>query len=523
MNNGNEKPYRQKTWRTMFHLVSALFVIICSTSVVMIHFMQKKNEITFNDMNELAATGTNQKSYMDDPSLALSNPSNFDDARSVADKSYLVMKTGASTMTERITAHKNTTFKWFPFFSVYGDYDTEILGIEIVNTLGYYSADVMNRKELEIYKARQISLVDHWGWFSEDLVVPEPKLSPKIRRQNARRPIKYASAQLSKFKTIPALGHAWSQDNSKDWYVLLNDNVIFLPSVLAAATAGKNPKDILLLGKNVGMEYNVLSENSAIILSRGAMSTLFGFTAQSISDEVNESFEAAQQSKIGDGIIENRLKSKTSKNFMKFADIHNGIGLFQGNFISATVCHATNWCSPVGVLTFISVWELKEMAAWYDNLMRLGGFKYIPLYYDLYRDFILPHAVYEISSWQVNYDNVDGSIAPSVRKDGKSLAAKSVQNCRDECENDPSCLMYAYREGTICELFLDAVISGYAYNDHILGCSKSNSIVGYITSRIVGLRADAVCDPLIIDENIDTSKSEGWHFRELVTDSSKKN
>lgn len=429
------------------------------------------------------------------PQLALNDYADVRDLRALAKNSYLLMQSDSDRLFVRIPAHLDTTFKWFPTYDVFGKYETSLLGVNVIDILSYYPQELLLDPALEPWRLRRQANLEQWGWQSKNL-------------HGAHADSQHSSDSLSNLYVVPALAYAWSKDSSKEWYVFIKDDRIFTPSALVGATDEHNPDDVIYIGRTHGEDGNAGGdEGAAVVLSRGAMRALFGATSESILEEVRASFETAKSSQSLDAVVERRLHAKAQGEF------NFNPSSFQCSTVAAAIARFDGWCAPLGTFRFENVWDLKRVGEWYNSLVHYAGRQYTPLYYDFYRDFIMPHAIAEINGWDAYADSLENF--SNSRVFGRAeKPSHSAAECRDACDGNGDCYMWHFKQRRGCEHILYGVVSGMASNKYQRDFDDAESIVGYMVERIVQARGAVTCDPGMPTEG--PVRNEGWLMRSFL-------
>lgn len=401
-------------------------------------------------------------------------------AEDMAENAFIVMNTNNAFAYERIPAHLDTTFKWFKRYAVFGDFNAEINGVRVVDVLSYYPESDQDHQYLEAWRVRGIAQKEQWGWHSVNVYTFGELAAP----------------QLYKFYAIPALAYAWSLDSSRDWYVVMNDDIVFLPSSLLSATRNHDPQLISF----------ITNDSKSMILSNGAMFALFGNTSYTIRHEIHQSFATAVDSSNASIILEKRLLAKTENmnNPKTVSFVFDSIAL-QSNELVETVVRFDEWCQPVGTFQFRQVWDLRELSEWYNSLLDYapGKREYVPTYYDFYRDFVMPHVMPEKKGWSAQTWATDAFKSEVYNKD-----IQTSDECRNACQFNGNCHMWSFRAQKGCELVLDGVVAGTAFNSNKRYFDNAETVAGYMPLRILEARRAAECDP--VNKHSKPSRAEGW-------------
>lgn len=99
-----------------------------------------------------------------------------DDVVQVGRNTFVLLKTGAEVMDEKVPLHLYKTFKWFPHHEIYADVDTPVLGQPVVNIFSYLPTNVFNDRILGTVLVRYRAMDEQWGWGSNKIVVNGRKI-----------------------------------------------------------------------------------------------------------------------------------------------------------------------------------------------------------------------------------------------------------------------------------------------------------------------------------------------------------
>lgn len=412
--------------------------------------------------------------------------------RKLAHNTFLLVKTSANRVDNRMPAHFGTSFKWYRTHATYADAPLQVLGEDVVDALSYYPKDVIDQEtNLAAYKVRQVCSAEDWGWSPDMLTVQQN--SPNF--------------MLERYKSLPALAHAWFTDNSKDWYLLINDNTLFLPSTLSSAIAGHKASDVVYLGRSFGDdESSYASSGSGILLSHGAMKALFGENGELAAEAIPRSVKfAGNDAHGGDAVIAALLADRLGHSgFKKGLEYKFDAGTFQGAHITGTKVHFDRWCDPVGSFSRMRPAEFYTVDRWYQALT-LENADYRPTTFDFYQEFIQPHVADVLEGWNARY-GAEGERNRLVYLPDDP-AGSSRDACIEQCAQSERCYQWSYNKLKGCRLILDGVVAGFVRQNRD---TNDEAAMGYMVDRMLRRRRVIKCDPL--DMHGEQEKSEGWVF-----------
>lgn len=426
-----------------------------------------------------------------------------DDVAKICDKTYLLLKAGTETMESRVPVHMATTLKAFRHHQIYSDSDVPIFGQPVVNIIKYSTKALFSDSVLMVYKLRYREIVESWGWGARNIIIDGRKIGWYV----------------DIFKNIPAYAHAWSHDKSKDWYFMIDDDTFLLPSSFAAAVAGKNPDDVLIIGRNVGYNWFFAYGGSGIVLSRGAMKLMYGQGTEAARAAVDSMHDNLKSNCCGDIAVTDMLNMvannvhMTPEEYMRYVDFQDDSAIFQGGPRDELIAAFRNWCTPIGSFHHGTAASYNEIFVWAENLRKERGGNYAPTYYDFYERYIMPHVTTELIGWTA-YHNAEYGDNAVFHADSPECA--SADSCRNACENELTCMQWSYEPGSRCVLVNNGVVAGQAKNEYSPDGYGKEFVMGYMPSRIIEHRKNAslVCDPI----NTDVDKivhTEGWLYKQF--------
>lgn len=425
---------------------------------------------------------------------------------------FLMLKTGATVLWDRVPVHVYTTFTRFPNFAIYSDKESSIAGYEIIDILRNLPSDVIEHAQLEQYRLMHEMHLMNWA--------QNPKL---LKDSNAWN--------LDKFKNIPIFADAYARSPDSDWYVLMDDDSYIMTANLADFLKKYDPEEPLYYGSPAvlldpqfdGTYFN--HGGSGVVVSRGAMKRLFGpqanMSAQALIDKYSR---LALNVCCGDAVFALALAHEAGVNTTLNPEEYPWEGgRFQGSSIADFKVIPEHWCLPISSWHHLTPTDIETL--WqYEHIPSHDG---RPLYADIYRDFILPHVDEVKYNWSLDgYDMVidnETDISVFRDQDGNVInGTESWESCQKVCKLR-DCFAWTFSH-SLCGLMTVGFSRGKAVNDRLTSAAASGSnnfpVSGWNIARIRSARAAIECDPLQFDENTNTfsdnmETSEGYMLREL--------
>lgn len=442
-----------------------------------------------------------------------------------AEKTFLMLKSGATVIRNRLPAHIRSTLSRWPNHAVYADVETEICGVNVIDIFKWMPAELLERhkKYLSDYFVLRKSQEEQWMWDLDSLR-------------------KYDGWSLDRFKNIPMLAHAWlTAPEGTDWFLFMDADTYLFQRGLLKFLKSYNPNEAVYVGRAADWEteaYNLNGDyikipfahgGSGVALSRGTMEKLFGkdpYADRSQLDAVVEKSmvrgagHCCGDALVGIMLFEYLKEFTVDMPWGRFPSYDNP---FQGSTPRDIAVGPNGWCLP-----YFSWHHLtpKEVDALYDYEQRLPQDHIDVSFSQLYHDFILPFVVPERENWDAVAGHKSGfwEGRTSVVYDRNSERPENLdpmsskEDCKAACDLHADCLLWVFEDGR-CQLENGVVFRGVATNLNQKGGYKKK-VSGWMVDRIRDRRAEAPCDPLERgangEWNDDNETSEGWFVRKHV-------
>ena len=453
----------------------------------------------------------------------------------IAERTFVMLKTGAEVMWERLPIHLTTTFKRFPHHQIYCDGAGRIGDETILDCLAMLPTEFKFGGIFTEYDYRQQAIANAFNWHYQDVRVGT----------------KGMGWDMDRFKNVPMLYHAWlNAPKGMDWFVMVDDDTYMLSATLGSLLRNYDPSKpyyfgapavapgyLASVGKYVDRKK---AENpsfdeqfcwfahggSGIIMSRGVLDGIFSADAPAKNEEIVRHYtEVGTKTSWGDAVlgylIRDELNVLLNENTRgEFTDPE----VYLGKELHDTSVHVSNICQTLGSFHHIDSFQTQKIFEWEGSLVdrkpnSIGGV----LFSDYYHDFVLPYIVDVREDWdnlseEVSFENDQ----PFGENDPDLIPAESSKTCNHVCDLYVYCLQWKWSSvngQTKCSFGFNNVVVGKS-TSALSGKDSGTFISGWKPERIRKIRSTANCDPLTRDfsskgYNDDDDTMEGWYLRSL--------
>ncbi|KAF5102054.1 hypothetical protein D0Z00_000514 [Geotrichum galactomycetum] len=414
---------------------------------------------------------------------------------------FLMIKTGATVLWERLPLHLVTTLTRVPNFAIYADIAATVSGHEVIDILQNVTEKTMNHDQFSMYR-RLRHLRDTHGAVSPS----ETTLTD--------------GWNLDKFKNLPMLLDAYRRSPDSDWFIFMDADTYFMMDNLMDYLNTLDPNDSLYLGSSAMLGDTIFAHGgSGVVLSRRAMELTVG----EHPEWVTESEEHALSVCCGDYMVAYMMLKADIKVATGYDYPHVG-WKFQGNTQSSLRLHPEVWCQKV--VSFHRL-EPSDIETLWEYERFLGPERRRDIRYgDIYRDFVAPYIQEEMFGWD---SNPQGQSYTKERDEEDKKAHpdeelktprpwESVKACKQACNDKKNCLMWRYLpQEESCEIE-DVVRLGRPYFPWIKygdSLDRTDVTSGYMINRIRELRANEFECDVLYGANEEKLKNdeyyEGWY------------
>lgn len=438
-----------------------------------------------------------------------------------AEKVFLMLKSGATVVQNRIQPHLYSTLKRWPQHAVYADVEARIGGVDVIDIFKWLPQYMRENERLEDYRILEKSIEDKWMWELDGLG-------------------KYEGWALDMFKNVPMIAHAWQ--NAPDfieWYFFMDMDTYVFQRGLLDYLKQFDPDQSYYLGrpaewttgakdkKGVDQVMRFAHGGSGVALSRGAMKDLFynKNDKRRHGEIIEKNTKRAEGHCCGDALLAIMLFENANE---KTIDTPWGVEPtynqpFQGSTLRDIAVGRKGWCLPYFSWHHLTPREVDFLYEYEEKLPRNQS---AVTFDQIYHDFILPYVVPEREGWDAlgghlhgDWERKDGILYFDDSEFPENISpTASKEECRRTCVQRENCLLWVYEDQRRCQLLDGAVLRGMAANTLKKGIEKDLTS-GWMVDRIRELRANSPCDPLTRTEDgewSDTEEtSEGWFVRSL--------
>jgi hypothetical protein len=417
------------------------------------------------------------------------------------EKVFLMIKTGATVLWERLPLHLVTTLTRVPNFAIYADVAATVSGHEVIDILQNVTESTMNHDQFSMYR-RLRHLRDTHGAISPS----ETTLT--------------GGWNLDKFKNIPMLLDAYRRSPDSDWFIFMDADTYFMMDNLMDYLNTIDPNDPLYLGSSAMLGDTVFAHGgSGVVLSRKAMELTVGEHPEWVAESEKHALNVC----CGDYMVAYLMLKAGIKVASGYDYPHVG-WKFQGNTQSSLRLHPEVWCQKVVSFHHLEPSDIETL--WeYERL--LGPERRRDIRYgDIYRDFVAPYIQEEMFEWDCipqghTYTEKDDEKLKEAHSDEELVFPRpweSVKACKQSCKDTKNCLMWRYLPKEKSCKIEDAVRLGRPYFPWVKyedTLDRTGVTSGYMIDRIRELRANEFeCDVLhgASQEKLENDEyHEGWY------------
>lgn len=327
-----------------------------------------------------------------------------------ADKMFLMIKTGATVLWNRLPIHLSTTLTRVPHFGLYADFATSVGGYEVVDTLANLTETTKRDNQFRLYRDLRDMRDRH--------AISDPGHAKLT-----------GGWDLDKFKNIPMLLHAWNNAPPHvEWFVFQDADTFMMIDNLMDYLNQLNSSLPLYIGEIQYLGGAPFAHGgSGVILSRAAMELSVG----SHPEWVNSMEEHTRSVCCGDYMVAYMLKKVNVTILGLFDDKddewkpgesfesrwlrnrrrreqeedpnprefhYNRVGHKFQKFphwdLAAT---REEWCNKIVSFHHLSAMDV-ELLWEYEQTLSPERRRHIT-YSDIYRDFVAPHIEYYMPGW----------------------------------------------------------------------------------------------------------------------------
>lgn len=492
-------------------------------------------------------------SYYEDKSQYMRQPIIANYAKH-SEKMFLMMKTGATVMWNRLPIHFLTTFTRVPYFAIYSDMPASMGGYEIIDILANTTEDTKNTGAYRHYTTLQ-------KFFHEG-----------ANADPAEGVDGHDGWSLDRHKNIPMLAHGYrTAPESVEWFFFLDgDTFMFMDNLMDYLNTLDCTEPIYLGCSHWVYGQRFAHGGSGVVLSRAALDITLG-----AHPEWEWELEGWTSTVCcGDYMVAKMMERVNVT--VSHSDMHNIGRKFNDEHHWSLYAAPENWCEKVLGFHHVRPYEV-ELLWEYERSLGPERRKNI-LYADIYRDFTAPYIGEWMEEWdslacEVEYckkweeeeaekeaekerlrneetrreENKKGEDTKNEKRDyvkqyesEKPRPWWSAKHCEQACKEKKDCLNWRYLPnnnycglGTAVRLGRATHLGPLAYDELQAKLDHEHATSGYMIDRIREMRSKQECDVLYKGKNSQGSdpdtfegedRREGWMLsKKMSKDKSKQN
>ncbi|KAK9475741.1 hypothetical protein V1514DRAFT_370284 [Lipomyces japonicus] len=397
-----------------------------------------------------------------------------------ADDVFLMIKTGATVLWQRLPIHLSTTLPQLRHFALYSDAADVIAGIPVIDVLENVSSTIKQSDQFDTYRKQQDLLAQH----------------ANIELYESKAEID-GGWNLDKYKNLPMVAHAYRTMPSAKWYVFMDaDSYILWPNLMRWLKR-INHEDKLYMGSVAYLEGEPFAHGgSGVIMSHALVSSVFGGDEPDIEHKYEE---YTSWHCCGDHVLAHAFNER-------------GTGVVSGEsypYVSWRIqgeppvsvrYNKQNWCNEIVTFHHLSSHDVEKLYEFENQFDVNEAIKYA----DVYHHFIMPY-IQEgvIEEWdnlsearQYSKDREDDQENPQV------TAYNSFDDCSKKCDEWNDCLQFRFKPG-YCGLCSHVRLGTKDVNQDQTDRFKSK----WKIDRIRNMRKQSGCD------DIEKFSTEGSFFQ----------
>lgn len=431
-----------------------------------------------------------------------------------SEKLFLMVKTGATVMWQRLPIHLVTTLTRVPNFALYADTAASVGGHEVIDILQNVTEKTKDHQQFKMYRQLQ-------------------------QHRSAHGAINPASTtldggwDLDKFKNLPMLLHAYRTAPHLDWFAFMDADSYLAIDNLMDYLKKLNPEEPLYIGCPIMYGETMFNHGgSGVVLSRKALEITVGAHPEWVTDAEDHTLDVC----CGDYMVAHALlkanvsvAARTEHPFVR--------EYFQGESYQKMGFQESTWCQKVVSFHHLEASDVEVL--WeYERLIGPERRKHIT-YYDMYRDFVAPY----LHSTLLDWDNDAHEKVISKEEDEKERQEhgkdhpdeealklseprpwSSQDTCRQECANTDWCLSWRYLpKEAYCGLDGNVRLGGphFSWLKYPQKLNREGVVSGYQLDKVRDLRRRSTCDSLYKSSNeafANDPYKEGWYLRKKQQD-----
>lgn len=415
-----------------------------------------------------------------------------------ASKMFVMMKTGATVLWNRVPIHLLTTFTRVPYFALYADHPASIAGHEVIDILANTTEATKQTGAYRHYRTLQ------------DLFYSRANADP------AEGVDGHDGWSLDRHKNVPMLAHGYrTAPKDVEWFFFMDgDTYMFMDNLMGYLDTLNSSEPIYLGCSHWLYGKRFAHGGSGVVLSRAALDITLGEHPEWEWEMEEETSRVC----CGDYMVSQMMERVNVS--VSHGDMH-GIGRqFNDEHHWSLYSAPENWCERI--LGFHHVRPFEVELLWeYEKTLGPERRKHIT-YADIYRDFTAPFIKEYMEDWdsmametqfckkwdeeeaerERQREEEEGQKGTNEkRKSDEPRPWHSAKLCKEACDEDSECLSWRYLPnseycglGIAVRLGRPATYKFLKYDEQEVLWDHEHATSGYMIERIRAMRSQQTCD-----------------------------
>ncbi|GME25210.1 hypothetical protein GTA08_BOTSDO03476 [Neofusicoccum parvum] len=326
-----------------------------------------------------------------------------------ADDVFVVMKTSATEVHQKLPVHLETTFRCIPNFAVFSDYEEEVHGQKVYDVLDEVN-ETLRKTHSDFTLYRQLHEYKSMG---KDV----NELNDLVERQ---------ALKLDKWKLLPLMEKTLKlQPEAKFYFFMEADTYIVWPNLLQWLSMFDPEKPLYVGGQNWMLDKQFASSGSGIILSKNSLERVVAQRRNNL--DVFDKLTAADYA--GDVVLARAMETVA-------VPLTGAFPIIQGENPYTLDYTKNHWCYPVVSYHRMKPEWTKAMWEFEQSWMSQGTDRPVLRHRDVFAHVVAP----QISGEKDNWDNLSDGFEETPQE-------YSLQGCREACAQRVDCVQYLFSPG----------------------------------------------------------------------------
>ncbi|KAK7733414.1 hypothetical protein SLS57_000429 [Botryosphaeria dothidea] len=322
---------------------------------------------------------------------------------------FVVMKTSATEVHEKLPTHLETTFRCIPNFAIFSDYEEEVQGQKVYDVLDEVN-ETLRKTHTDFSLYRQLHEYKSKG---KDLT----ELADLVERQGLK---------LDKWKFLPLMEKALkAQPEAKYYFFMEADTYIIWSNLLQWLQFFDPQKPLYIGGQNWMLDKQFASGGSGIILSKNSLERVVAQRRDNL--DVFDKLTAADYA--GDVVLARAMETVA-------VPLTGAFPILQGENPYTLDYTKNHWCYPVVSYHHMKPEWTKAMWDFEQSWMSQGAERPTLRHRDVFAHVVAP----QISGEKDNWDNLSDDYEETPQE-------YTLQGCREACAQRQDCVQYLFSPG----------------------------------------------------------------------------